>query len=99
MRRFPFVALALLLATFFSVWLGLGAGSASAAEPAQAPRPDFGPNVLIIDPSTPRAVAQEKIDAIWAAQGGAEFGTGRHAILLMPGTYDLDVRVDRKSVV
>jgi hypothetical protein len=78
---------------FLAVCLAIGAGSASAAGPAQAPRPDFGPKVLIIDPSTPRAEAQEKIDAIWAAQGGTEFGTGRHALLFVPGTYDLDVRV------
>jgi len=53
--------------------------------------PDFGPNVLVFDPST--TDIQEQIDAVFARQERSQFGSERYAILLKPGAYNLDVQV------
>lgn len=58
---------------------------------AAKPEPDFGPNVLVFDPSTPGI--QEKLDAVFATQERGEFNSRRYAILLKPGKYNLDVKV------
>ena len=58
---------------------------ATAAPPANAP--DFGPNVLIFDPSMPTAEIQAAADAIYAQQVNDEMGPNRYALLFMPGTY------------
>ncbi|MEV4430540.1 discoidin domain-containing protein [Streptomyces sp. NPDC049602] len=47
---------------------------------------DLGPNVHVFDPSTPGI--QAKLDEVFAQQESAQFGGGRHAFLLKPGTYD-----------
>ena len=76
------------------------AGRADAAPPcnttpAQAAPPgsavDLGPNVLVLDPSS--ANAQALVSAIFSRMETNQFGDERHAILLKPGTYDLDVRL------
>src|SRR4029078_1571146 len=53
--------------------------------------PDFGPNVLIFDPSM--ADIQPRINAIFAKQESNQFGAERYAFLFKPGKYDLDVQV------
>ncbi|MCL4179589.1 MAG: coagulation factor 5/8 type domain-containing protein [Verrucomicrobia bacterium] len=53
--------------------------------------PDFGPNVLVLDPST--ADAQERVHAVFKQQERAQFGLGRHAFLLKPGRYTLDMPI------
>jgi hypothetical protein len=53
--------------------------------------PDFGPNVLIFDPSTPDI--QGQIDAVFAKQEAAQFGFRRVAYFFKPGKYNLDVQV------
>jgi hypothetical protein len=53
--------------------------------------PDFGPNVLIFDPSM--ADIQQKVDQIFDIQGNAQFGWDRYALLFKPGQYDVDVHV------
>jgi hypothetical protein len=58
-----------------------------------APKPDFGPNVLVFSSSLPAATMQQQIDNVWEAQGGSEFGPGRYALLFLPGTYKLDVPI------
>jgi hypothetical protein len=58
---------------------------------AVAAEPDFGPNVLIFDPRTPGI--QQRLDAIFARQERAQFGSARYAYLFMPGEYHLDVRI------
>jgi hypothetical protein len=58
-----------------------------------APKPDFGPNVLIFTPSLPAAAMQQQIDKVWEAQGNSQFGPGRYALLFLPGTYKLDVSI------
>jgi hypothetical protein len=55
--------------------------------------PDFGPNVLIFDPSMAMSDIQSKLDTVDAQQDGAQFGTGRYAYFFKPGQYQLDVRV------
>jgi hypothetical protein len=55
--------------------------------------PDFGPNVLVIDPSMPGGEIQARIDAIFAQQEAAHFTDRRHAILFRPGRYTTDVKV------
>ena len=55
---------------------------AHAADP-----PDFGPNVLIFDPSMPTNEIQAAVDAITAEQVDDEMGTQRYALLFKPGTY------------
>jgi len=48
---------------------------------------DFGPNVLIFNPSLPSATMQEQIDKVWTEQGNSQFGAGRYALLFLPGAY------------
>ena len=68
--------------------LTAGAG-AMAAPPANAP--DFGPNVLIFDPSMTTAQIQAAADAVYAQQVNDEMGPNRYALLFMPGTYGSDL--------
>ena len=72
-------------ATIISL-LVLGVGSAAAAKPSSG-QPDFGPNVLIFDPSMPTSQIQAAVDAIAAQQVPNQFGTQRYALLFKPGTY------------
>jgi len=78
------------------IWVSLclGFGLASRAVPvATVGRPDFGPNVLIFEPSMPAAEIQAKINAVWDAQANSQFGTARNALLFLPGSYNVDVPV------
>lgn len=62
------------------------AGTASAAPPPSA-TPNFGPNVLVFDPSMPTSQIQAAVDAVAAQQVANQFGTARYALLFKPGTY------------
>lgn len=53
--------------------------------------PDFGPNVLVFDPS--QTGIQERIDAVFKKQESNQFGSERYAVLFKPGKYNLDVQV------
>jgi hypothetical protein len=55
--------------------------------------PDFGPNVTILDPTTPTATIQSKLDAVFAAQEQSQFGDARQALLFKPGRYDVNAKV------
>ena len=66
--------------------------SASNSRPL-APSPDFGNNVLILDPSMPTAAIQSKLDSIFTQQESNQFGSERYAILFKPGIYKNTVRV------
>jgi hypothetical protein len=70
-----------------AVVLGVGTGAAAAAPPSPQGSPDFGPNVVVFDPSMPTSQIQASIDAITAQQVDNEFGTQRYALLFKPGTY------------
>lgn len=67
-------------------------GSAS-IHPAAAQTPDLGPNVLVFRPSMSSASIQKQIDRVYTEQQLSEFGTGRYALLFLPGTYRVDVPV------
>jgi hypothetical protein len=58
---------------------------------AAANDPDFGPSVLIFDPSMPDI--QQRIDAVFARQEKGEFTSNRYAYLFKPGKYNLDVQM------
>ena len=66
--------------------LVLGVGSAAAAKPSSG-QPDFGPNVLIFDPSMSTSQIQAAVDAVAGQQVPNQFGTQRYALLFKPGTY------------
>ena len=75
-----------------------GAGGATGGGDAAGGRggsgtPDFGPNVLIFDPSMPMATIQSRIDAVIAQQEPSQFGDARYAYFFKPGAYALDVRL------
>ncbi|HEY1965403.1 MAG TPA: hypothetical protein VGG59_10755, partial [Acidobacteriaceae bacterium] len=74
-------------------FLALAAFTAVAAEAESPQAPDFGPNVLLFNPSMSAATIQARIDKIYAAQQHSEFGTGRYAMLFLPGEYHIDVPV------
>lgn len=63
------------------------AAAATAGEPpaTSAVDPDFGPNVIVFDPST--AGIQARLDEVFKRQESAQFGTDRYALLFKPGTY------------
>jgi len=60
---------------------------------SKSAKPQFGPNVLIFDPSMPSPVIQKQIDAVYATQAHNEFGPQRNALLFLPGSYSVDVPV------
>jgi hypothetical protein len=76
----------LIVAAAVASLLVLGVGAAAAAR-RTAGQPDFGPNVLIFDPSMPTSQIQSTVDAIAAQQGPNQFGSQRYALLFKPGTY------------
>jgi hypothetical protein len=69
-----------------------GAATATAAPPAAVgmTNPDFGPNVMVFDPSMPVSQIQATVDAIHARQVDNEMGTDRYALLFKPGVYGTD---------
>ena len=63
---------------------GFTAGLLAVALPALAAKgakPEFGPNVLIFDPSMPAQAIQKQIDAVYAVQEHNEFSSQRNALL------------------
>ena len=56
-----------------------------------AAEPDFGPRVLIFEPS--RADTQQRIQAVFKEQERAQFGSSRYALLFKPGHHKADVPV------
>ena len=75
----------MLLAVVIAV--GAVALIAGPAPAGAAPRPDLGPNVIVLDPSMPQATIQATLDRISTEQVPSQFGTGRYAIFFEPGTY------------
>ncbi len=60
---------------------------------AKGAKPEFGPNVLIFDPSMPAQAIQKRIDAEYATLGHNEFSSQRKALLFFPGSYSVDIPV------
>ncbi len=54
---------------------------------------NFGPNVLIMDPSMSASTIQSQVDAVYASQKTNQFGSQRYAIMFKPGTYNVNVNV------
>jgi len=82
--RIPVLALAVAVA----LALAGGAGASRAAQQlVAAPSPNFGPNVLVFDPSMSTSAIQEAVDAVAAQQVPNQFGPQRYALLFKPGTY------------
>jgi hypothetical protein len=80
-----------LAAALFSA---LGVASAAVGQaPATMPggAPDFGPNVLIFDPSM--TTIQARLDEVYKTQEAGQFNDKRFALLFKPGSYNLDVQV------
>jgi hypothetical protein len=96
-RRLGIGLAAAVVASFLTAGAFAGQAAAAPAAQAAAPQapasaasagdPDFGPNVLIFDPSMPQAQIQASVDAVAARQISDQFGTGRFALLFKPGTY------------
>jgi len=55
--------------------------------------PNFGPNVLIFDPSMSMTSIQSQLAQVYTQMDSAQFGTGRYALFFKPGQYSLDVQV------
>ncbi|HTA91178.1 MAG TPA: hypothetical protein VK745_16440, partial [Polyangiaceae bacterium] len=87
---------------------GSGGGAIVGWPPADAPAnpaPNFGPNVLIFDPSMSTASIQSQLDGISNKQNaetpdtvvgfgyGAEYSTARYAYFFKPGQYSADVNI------
>jgi hypothetical protein len=71
---------------------GMAATGIAPAIVRAAPRaPDFGPDVLVVDPGATGVQAQA--DRWFADQERAHFTDRRHAILLKPGAHRLDLNV------
>ncbi|MGL4303898.1 MAG: adenylyl cyclase [Sphingomonas sp.] len=69
----------------------IGAHSVAAQGRRSLHEPDLGQHVLIVDPGMPGA--QRQIDTWFAEQERAHFTDRRYAILLKPGTHNLDLNV------
>ncbi len=77
----------------FGLMVGLCTGLSASAFAGSHAKPDFGPNVLVFDPSMPAAAMQKQIDAVYATQQHSEFGPARNALLFLPGSYQVDVPI------
>ena len=73
--------------------LGLFAYSIVPIMAADSSKPDFGPNVMVFNPSMTAATMQEQIDKVYATQRNNQFGPARNALLFAPGEYKVDVPI------
>jgi hypothetical protein len=65
----------------------LCAATLSTTAIAQRTPPNFGPNVIVFNPSMPTSQIQTTVNAIATQQVSNQFGTQRYALLFEPGTY------------
>ncbi len=68
-------------------------GSTGGTTPPTGNTPDFGPNVVVFDPSMSASSIQSKLTSIFNQQQTNQFGSQRYAVLFKPGTYSADVNV------
>ncbi|SEF36298.1 Ricin-type beta-trefoil lectin domain-containing protein [Amycolatopsis pretoriensis] len=59
----------------------------------QPGQPDFGPNVVVFDPSMSSSTIQSRLNSIFSQQERNQFGSQRYAVMFKPGTYANDVNV------
>jgi len=62
---------------------GLLAATVPAPLAAKRAKPEFGPNLLIFDPSTPSQEIQKRINAVYATQEHNEFGPERKRVRVL----------------
>lgn len=55
--------------------------------------PDFGPHVVIFNPSMSNSTIQSQLDAVFNVQKLNQFGTQRNALLFKPGTYSIEANI------
>ncbi len=67
------------------VYVALAVTGSAAASPSAVP--NFGPNVLVFNPSMSTSQIKAAVDAVSAQQVPNQFGTQRYALLFEPGTY------------
>jgi len=68
--------------------VALTVSATASANPLRASgEPDFGPNVMIFDPSMPLSEIQAAVDAVYSQQVDNEMGAQRYALLFKPGSY------------
>ncbi|MFF2302547.1 discoidin domain-containing protein [Streptomyces sp. NPDC058128] len=70
----------------FSLWEFQVFGTTGGTGPTLPGGGDLGPNVHVFDSATPGI--QAKLDQVFQEQESAQFGSGRHAFLFKPGTYN-----------
>ena len=75
------------LAAIITVTGAVAPAQALTAQQVDPFAPDFGPNVTVVDPSTPLGDVQGMLDELAAAQTDAEMGSARHSVLFLPGAY------------
>jgi hypothetical protein len=78
------------LAWSLALPLAVASVMTTAGVAAAAPPPNFGPNVVVIDPSMSTAQIQATVDAISTQQIPDSFGNGRYEIAFKPGVYGAD---------
>ena len=54
---------------------------------------NFGPNVLIFDPSMKSSDVQAQVDGIFQTQQSNQFGQQRYALFFKPGAYSANIQV------
>jgi len=86
-KTIAFKTLSAMLATLL---LGCQATEAQKNQPMA---PDFGQNVLILDPGMSSTDIQGKLDALFKQQESNQFGPERYAVLFKPGVYHNKVKL------
>jgi hypothetical protein len=82
------------LAWSLALPLALASVMTTAGVAAAAPPPNFGPNVVVIDPSMSTSQIQATVDAISTLQIPDSFGNGRYEIAFKPGVYGADKQLN-----
>ena len=75
------------------VFLVFGLGGLESTAQTTPPTPDFGPNVIIIDPSTPSATINATLSSLAALDVNSQFITSRYAVLFKPGAYSVQAPI------
>jgi hypothetical protein len=88
-----FMKTVLLMLLFFISFDSLQSENITGNSSTEKSALDFGPNVIIFDPSMPMETIQEKCDTIFKQQERSQFGKNRYAFLFKPGDYNVDVNV------
>jgi hypothetical protein len=79
--------------SFNLVPVGNGGPTTTTGAPPPPGQPNFGPNVVIFDPSMSSSTIQNQLNNIFNQQQSNQFGTNRFAVLFKPGTYNVDVNI------